>query len=155
MNNKAQSALEYLMTYGWALVVIIVIIAVLYILVGTPTSNSCGNFSTLIPVVTHKVNSDANLSIRISNGTGGAMNNYAMAVEGTIGNIIIPLTNADGQPAAGFSALTAGDQNTLVFSPAEHPGNASGQSYRFTFTLTYTDQYGSSRSHTSTCTGTV
>lgn len=153
MNNKAQSALEYLMTYGWALVVIIVIIAVLYILVGTPTSNSCGNFSTLIPVVTHKVNPDTNLTLRISNGTGGAMNNYAMTVSGTIGNIAIPSTGAYGQPADGFSALTAGDQNTLVFVTDQN--SASGQSYRLSFNLTYTDQHGSSRSHSSTCTGTV
>lgn len=32
MENKGQSALEYLMTYGWALVVIVVVVAVLYAL---------------------------------------------------------------------------------------------------------------------------
>ncbi|MBU1120452.1 hypothetical protein KJ660_01090 [Candidatus Micrarchaeota archaeon] len=145
------------MTYGWALVVIIVIIAVLYILVGTPTSNSCGNFSTLIPVVTHKVNSDANLSIRISNGTGGAMNNYRLYTEGTIGSITVAQTYADGDSGTGFSALTAGDQNNMVFTPLGDSAftGASGQSYRLSFNLTYTDQYGSSRSHSSTCTGTV
>ncbi len=35
-NKKGQSALEYLMTYGWALVVIVVVVAALVLLVGNP-----------------------------------------------------------------------------------------------------------------------
>ena len=37
MNSKAQAGLEYLMTYGWALIMIATVIGVLVFLVGTPT----------------------------------------------------------------------------------------------------------------------
>ncbi len=39
MRNKAQTAMEYLMTYGWAILIVIVVIAALYAMgVFTPTS---------------------------------------------------------------------------------------------------------------------
>ncbi len=38
MNSKAQAGLEYLMTYGWALIMIATVIGVLVFLVGTPTA---------------------------------------------------------------------------------------------------------------------
>ncbi len=39
MRNKAQSAMEYLMTYGWAILIVIVVIAALYLMgVFTPKS---------------------------------------------------------------------------------------------------------------------
>lgn len=37
MNQKAQASLEYLMTYGWALIMISTVIGILVFLVGTPT----------------------------------------------------------------------------------------------------------------------
>ncbi len=73
MDNRGQSALEYLMTYGWALVVIAIIIGVLVVLLGSSTTvNNC----TMSPAaggfgyVDHAVNVDGNLSIRFRNETG-------------------------------------------------------------------------------------
>ena len=38
MNKRGQAALEYLMTYGWALIVIAIVIGVLVFIVASPTS---------------------------------------------------------------------------------------------------------------------
>ena len=38
MKNKAQAGLEYLMTYGWALVIIVTVIGVLFLVIGSPTN---------------------------------------------------------------------------------------------------------------------
>ena len=72
MDNKAQSALEYLMTYGWALVVIAIIIAALVFLLGqSSTTLNC----TMSPAagalgyVDHTVASDGNLTIKLRNDT--------------------------------------------------------------------------------------
>jgi len=48
MNSKAQSALEYLMTYGWALIVIAIVVGLLvYILSSTTTGGvMCSTTST-------------------------------------------------------------------------------------------------------------
>jgi len=37
MNSRGQAALEYLMTYGWALIVIAIVVGVLVFIVATPT----------------------------------------------------------------------------------------------------------------------
>lgn len=73
MDRKAQSALEYLMTYGWALVVIAIIIAALVFLLGqSSTAQNC----TMSPAaggigyVDHTVDADGNLTIRLRNDTG-------------------------------------------------------------------------------------
>src|SRR3989338_7353948 len=38
MNSRGQAALEYLMTYGWALIVIAIVVGVLVFIVATPTN---------------------------------------------------------------------------------------------------------------------
>ena len=39
MRQRAQASLEYLMTYGWAMVIIISIVAILVFIVGSPASD--------------------------------------------------------------------------------------------------------------------
>jgi len=39
MNRKGQAALEYLMTYGWALIVIAIVVGVLVFIVSSPTGD--------------------------------------------------------------------------------------------------------------------
>ena len=47
-NNKGQSALEYLMTYGWALVVIVIVIAALFAFGVFNTPKNCTQTSGLL-----------------------------------------------------------------------------------------------------------
>lgn len=61
MDNKGQAALEYLMTYGWALIVIAIVVGVLVFIVTTPTdvvTCSSGQPSK-INVVSHNLGSAA------------------------------------------------------------------------------------------------
>jgi len=45
MENKAQAGLEYLMTYGWALVLVATVIGVLIIVVGGPAQQTACTIS--------------------------------------------------------------------------------------------------------------
>ena len=40
MDSKGQEALEYILTYGWALIVIVIVVGVLIFIVSTPSGNS-------------------------------------------------------------------------------------------------------------------
>jgi len=76
--RKGQSAMEYLMTYGWAILVIIIVIAVLfYIGVLNPrnvTPSSC-TFPPGITCSSYKLYaSNGNLDLRIGQATGHTIN---------------------------------------------------------------------------------
>ncbi|MEW6295543.1 MAG: hypothetical protein AB1467_04590 [Candidatus Diapherotrites archaeon] len=147
-NKKGQSALEYLMTYGWALVVIVVVIAVLYILVGTPTANSCGNFGTDIPVINHKVGT-TDMNIVFSNGTAGTMNSYSLTLDsGTVGSNSYTSVAGTCSPATNLPAASQARCSVVLTGTAN-------DSYRLNFSVAYTDKDGFSRSKTTTCTGKV
>ncbi|HLC79457.1 MAG TPA: hypothetical protein VJG83_03420 [archaeon] len=78
MNSKAQSALEYLMTYGWALVVIVIVVAALVFMI-TPTQLgpfSCTGFSKL-PIDNFALNEDG-IELKITNTTGRGLGYVAL-----------------------------------------------------------------------------
>ena len=63
LNKKGQSALEYLMTYGWALVIMIVVVAALVALdlfnLGS-TTTTCAGFPSLIAYQRHTLAANGN-----------------------------------------------------------------------------------------------
>ncbi|MEM4256976.1 MAG: hypothetical protein QXS90_00265 [Candidatus Diapherotrites archaeon] len=69
---KGQSALEYLMTYGWALIVIVVVIAALVVLVPKPAP-SCTGFQKL--TITNQNLTTTGLQITVLNQTGRSLTN--------------------------------------------------------------------------------
>ena len=73
MNLRGQSALEYLMTYGWALVVILVVIAALFALgILTPATYqgaTCRGFGK-IAYMDHALDANGDFHIRLANGSG-------------------------------------------------------------------------------------
>ncbi|MEM4363690.1 MAG: hypothetical protein QXU92_04105 [Candidatus Diapherotrites archaeon] len=72
VNEKAQSALEYLMTYGWALIVIIIAIAAAVTLI-PKAPPSCTGFQKLV-ITNYNLTSNG-LGIAITNGTGRTISN--------------------------------------------------------------------------------
>lgn len=71
--SRGQTALEYLMTYGWALVVIVIVISALYALgILNPEtyikSNCTGGDKILY--IDHSVNDARVLAMKLSNGAG-------------------------------------------------------------------------------------
>ncbi|MEM3418484.1 MAG: hypothetical protein QW285_05270, partial [Candidatus Nanoarchaeia archaeon] len=71
MKKKAQAALEYLMTYGWAILVIVIVIAALYALgVFTPKASvPCTPCFSSFAYLDHSYDSGTkNLTLKIRNG---------------------------------------------------------------------------------------
>lgn len=66
--TKAQSAIEYLMTYGWMLIVLAIIGAAIYAVIGSQCLESTQGLSTSdVSVDNFGLDSDQNLSLEVSN----------------------------------------------------------------------------------------
>ena len=76
--KKAQAAMEFLMTYGWALIVIIIVISAL--------------------VFFGSLDADSRIADRADLGTGFIVNTVSVGTD----IIIISVTNAIGKPVIGF-----------------------------------------------------
>lgn len=105
MKKRGQAALEYLMTYGWALIVIVIVISVLIVVTSsTGAGVTCTSQSTSIVVTESAINlGDNGVGVTIRNATGG-----------TISSVI----------ATGGGAFS--DQNTLSSVPAGSTAAISG-----------------------------
>ncbi len=84
MNQKAQSSLEYLMTYGWALVLIATVVSVLVFIISSPASGV--TFSSSDPtkiMVKAGAIQGTNAVAQLTNITGGRMAVTVIAAAGT------------------------------------------------------------------------
>jgi len=94
MDRKAQSALEYLMTYGWALIVIAIVIGVLiFVTSGATGGVTCQSSSTGIIVKNWTVSSDAGAGVSLQNTTGSDINVTNATAFGDRFGTGIPLVN--------------------------------------------------------------
>ena len=150
MERKGQSALEYLMTYGWALIVIAIVIGVLVFIMSTTTSAStCTSDNTQITYVDHIVNtSDSNATLILTNAAGKTINVTAVSgtgdFSGTLGSPIIVNESATPDPiGAGLN---------LEINQIEAPSTSG--SYRGTLAVTYT-RTGLTHTATLTCSGSA
>lgn len=80
-SKRGQSALEYLMTYGWALIVIVIVIAALVFLINPSelSGSGCTGFDNL-PIGNFQISS-AGLAFKMTNMT--ARNISAVTIEGS------------------------------------------------------------------------
>lgn len=153
MNTKGQAALEYLMTYGWALVIIVVVAGLLFFLMSSPTGGVTCNSSdpAKFPVSRYNIASGAGpQDIVIQNGSGGTITFTAATDDGS-------LANATYVPAAGTSSVYGGASITIsnVCGAGTAPCVA-GTAYTGSSTLTYTDQFGyAGKTVTIRCQGTI
>ncbi len=79
MKTRGQSALEYLVTYGWAILAIVIIAAILwYFGVFNPskwtTEKQCGGFSSL-QCIDFKYDSNGTLLVSVGNKVGNKITN--------------------------------------------------------------------------------
>ena len=130
MNSRGQAALEYLMTYGWALIVIAIVVGVLVFIVATPsgemtcTSNSPGKINVISNNLSDGTATTADIgSVVVTNLTGGVAGNTdiagadlfaAIALTGYTGSQDLAIGNTTLTPVAG----AAGDHSvgTLTFT---------------------------------------
>ena len=129
--DKGQSALEYLVTYGWAILAIVIIAGVLwYFGIFNPSKyvgeKQCGGFSAFI-CQDFKVNSSGWLSIVFNNKVGGQITGTNVTT-GTLGGWSCSPTTV------GANANTT--CTTRVFTSPQTSGDSFDQQ---TITVTYTD----------------
>lgn len=117
MSKKTQSALEYLMTYGWAILIIVIVGAALFALgVFNPGETTVlqvrglTNFQISDALIT----ADGNLSMVMGTRTGKttALNEIYYAVEGTECNTTVTTVSGSPLTPAGTKVIT------LVADPA-------------------------------------
>ncbi len=101
MTRSGQSALEYMMTYGWAILIIVIVAVILYSMgIFSPSSSITTSSSGFSPfIVSSAVCSQAGLSIAVT--AGGLPNN---AVSATLSRIFI-------QSNTGTTAMTGKEYN--------------------------------------------
>ena len=138
--KRGQSALEYLMTYGWALIVIVIVIAALVFLIN-PTqigTENCTGFQKL-PIGNFKL-STSGLEMKVTNMTGRTISDVNFTATFDDGAVI-----TDGN----VTSITANAEADLTFSNVLTAGNQS-----IDLTVTYNDG-DFDRTATATCKGTI
>jgi len=110
MSSKGQGAVEYMMTYGWAILVIIGLGVVLWqmgiLSLGQDTTPGERGFSQVTPL-DWKCNSDGTLTITMTNEAG----------------VILNISSANATITAGGSGICSGAVSGVpvaVFRPAQH-----------------------------------
>ncbi len=102
MQKKAQAAMEFLMTYGWAILVVLLAIAALaYFGVLTPDRflpASCVFTQPGLSCEDFKVDSDGTVTLVVRNGMGRDLRNVSISISGDCaGNLDDLGTLANGQ----------------------------------------------------------
>jgi len=148
MRKKAQAAMEFLMTYGWAiLVVLIVISALAYFGVLNPQQflpQKC-QFSTGIVCVDKQLKSGGELNLRLSNGLGNAVDITGLKIIGAQDfvecNVSVGEIEVD---PVGDKVLLAGDEKTFKISDCRDPSITGslkpGQRIKADMVLSYRDR---------------
>jgi uncharacterized protein (UPF0333 family) len=107
MNKKAQSALEYLLTYGWAILIVIIVGASLYALgvfnPGTFTGKRTTGF-TQFQLVDQKVDTNTNVTLVFGNRLGKTV---------SVGNVTATYKNIDCTGALPGGVTTMGPNTQL------------------------------------------
>ena len=141
-DKKGQSALEYLMTYGWALVVIVIVIAALFAFGVFNTPKQCTSTGGKLFIKDYDFNADT-IQLTIQNTNPNAIT--ITSFSGSSGD----LTWADGT-ASGNAALAKTDENTFVLGGNSFSGNIQEE-----VTIVYQVTGGITKTEKTTCTGTV
>ncbi|MBI2530042.1 MAG: hypothetical protein HYW05_02780 [Candidatus Diapherotrites archaeon] len=144
LNKKAQAALEYLTTYGFALVVIAVVIGVLIFMgiIKIPTAGTCTGLEKLA-YEDHALDANGNLALYLSNGTGYKITDISAGASGDF--------NAGSICAASASAVNSGADFNIACS---NTGISEGQSYNGIITIAYKRGRLGLHSEKANCTGT-
>lgn len=147
-DNKAQSALEYLMTYGWALIVIAIVIGVLiFVTSGSTGGVACQSQSTDIIVKEKAVRAGAGgVGLTLMNATGGTIGvTQAITATGTSqftgSGTVTPDNNVPKNETFTVTGIDAPAQGTTL-------SNA-------TVTVNYVTQGGLPAAATIICNGTI
>ena len=148
-SKHSQSALEYMMTYGWAILIIVIVAAGLYSLgIFNPSSSAGTTITGFSGLGTPQslCMQDGGLRLQLGNSQGYTINITRINITSNgITNSITP--NQLISP-----------QGTYIFYIPNVCGTSSGSRYSFTSTITYTEPgqaFGGPYSSSGTASGTV
>ena len=135
--KKAQSAMEYLMTYGWAILIVIIVAAALYALgifnPATYTQSTAVGFQGFqIPSGGWQVDStDVTIVLRNMGGSNINITDITATFAGTTTSAVSPSL------PLGNGTLTPDEQKTYTLSGGTFAGPSSGASYSVSVEITY------------------
>ena len=140
MDFKTQTVLDYLLTYGWALVVIAIVGGALLFLLGQSQICTMSPAVGAIGYADHSVSSTGVLILKLRNDSGLDISDVNYAYDGNFSGVSSSNNNGPYAPAQEF-AITAVNVGVL-----------SGQTYQGTVTIVY-NRAGIIHSSTASCTG--
>jgi len=159
MNTKGQAALEYLMTYGWALIVIAIVVGVLIFIVSSPTSGVTCNSSDPAKILFKSSNilgTAATSEIQLQNATGGNITITAVSADGTqFGTTGATINGTTAAPSGMTLAISSGQ--TMKVVPGTY-GAGAGPAKTLSgarFGIQYTDQFNYTKDVNVTCNGKI
>ena len=147
LRNRGQGAMEYLMTYGWAILVVMIVGIVMWQLgifnLGQTTATTAKGFSRIKPMLTgaecHGTGAVANdCSFQFTNGAGGSITVTA-ATLGGVGAADMSVNNA-AYAAVGAQTVSAGTSFRLRNAANAEACSAptQGDPYACDITIDYT-----------------
>ena len=141
-SQKGQAALEYLMTYSWALVAIAIVVGVLIFMgiLKAPSSGTCAGLEKLA-YEDHTIDSNGNFILYLKNGTG------------------MQITNVQATPGEAFSGACSATPATVNATKdfnvvCTNTGISAGQTYNGKITIEYMRK-NARHTESATCTGTA
>ena len=150
-NKKGQAALEYLMTYGWAILAVVVVLAVLWYLgIFTPKAPEMCVFDSPFSCIggTAYVNSTI---VKFKVGVQSALVDDAKIINITLNGKGIDLSKCTPSGTTEIN-LTLDTDNPIS---CQHDKLTKGSSFRGTITFQYTDKAGNIRTASGRFSGTV
>jgi hypothetical protein len=131
-SRKGQAALDFLMTYGWAILLVVLVAAALFVLGVFDVSSFVGNRAvgfTEVSVTAFSVASDGTLTVKLQNQVGNPIT--VNSINGTFaGSSIASAPATQLGIGASSGTLTVG-----TFA-----GLASGDPYAISMSIGYTDR---------------
>ncbi|MDD5163018.1 MAG: hypothetical protein PHD95_02305 [Candidatus ainarchaeum sp.] len=172
MNSRGQAALEYLMTYGWALVIIVVVAGILFFIMSSPSSGVVCSSSDPTKMVVKSSNITAGTAagtpvstsvINLQNGTGGAIGSATVTAASGLfsatGEAISSQTCTTflAAPCLADTAITQviGGGNLYIYPKYASTVVSGSAVVSSTYTITYNDQFGYAKAVVLTCQGTI
>ena len=155
---KGQGALEYLMTYGWALLVIVVVGAALYGLgvlnPSTYAKAACTGF-VYFNHVDHKMSSNGNFSVRVNNGPYVInLLNVSIRNPGGVwsyGSVQYGVNASENPKGPAANVGPAETRQVAIYEPL-FSGEA-GQPYKYEVRIIYVTREGDRHEDVATCIG--
>ena len=165
MFRKGQAAMEYLMTYGWAILIVVIVAAALFALGVFNPATFVGQSATGFPNLglpesgSWQLNSNGDFNLIIENNLASQINitNITATIGGQtiIGNFTT-YTTTHPIECQNDAYCMLGPGATIRFEPlVQFSSQTAGSSYSIQVVVSYAPSAGFSQSDTGTFTGTV